>query len=247
MLASKPRWKIAEFDYDRIEVVVLAMLCEDPTLQEAVKLSDFHSENAKKIFKLPPGVEPTKEQRAWGKTMTFAIIYGQLPSTYAARNGCSLEEADRMYKDFFAAYPGIKAYFNRVEKEVRDTGKAITLFGRVRTFELQGDNRDWSVLLEAKNFGIQSVATDITSWMLCEILDEAETNIVVNKGIQYGKHFKIINVVHDSIWITYDPDYEIEILDFIKNIMEDMSRLPIKFDLPLKVSYTTGYSLAETL
>lgn len=95
------------YDYSQVELRVLAGVTQEPALLRTfAEGQDPHIMTAAMMLGIPVD-QVTKAQRAIGKTMNFAILYGMGPKSMAERLAISLDEA----KDLEAKY---KAQFTRI-------------------------------------------------------------------------------------------------------------------------------------
>ncbi|MDR1313523.1 MAG: DNA polymerase I [Deltaproteobacteria bacterium] len=119
-------------DYSQIELRVMAELSGDLALTEAFRRGeDIHRETAAAVFgKLPEAVTP--EERSRAKSINFGIIYGQgafgLGQAMKIPQGAARDFIER----YFARFPGINSYMERVKKDAARSGEVRTLFGRRR-------------------------------------------------------------------------------------------------------------------
>jgi DNA polymerase-1 len=63
-------------DYSQVELRILAYLSGDTSFIQSANSRDLHSENARKIFKIPDDQPVPKDLRKKAKTVSFAIPYG---------------------------------------------------------------------------------------------------------------------------------------------------------------------------
>lgn len=236
-----PGWNVLEWDYDRIELVVLAFLSRDPQMMEDLLAGkDLHTVMGMKLSEALGEDYDPKFHRELGKRANFAKVYGESPQTFAARNGIELKLAMKIYEEYDKTYPTVREFFAEVTSKIKRGEALYTPFGLRRTFRLTGNRiDDIHTILEACNFIIQSTATYITCWKLCEMYDW------LDERPHRHNNMEIINTVHDSVWPmireTYVPTYYAA----CKDIMEDMSTLPFEFDLPLKVSAKRGLNYGD--
>lgn len=123
-------------DYSQIELRVLAFLSQDQGLLEAFeKNEDIHMRTAKYIF---PDRTITSEERRIAKTVNFGVIYGITGFGLSKTLGCSPWEATQYIDAFYARYPRVRAYYDELLADARDTGYVETYFDRRRV--IQGIN-----------------------------------------------------------------------------------------------------------
>lgn len=98
------------FDYSQIELRVLAGVTQEPTLLRAFELGeDPHTATASMMLGIPLD-QVSSEERAIGKTLNFAILYGQGPKSMAERLAISLPEAQALEADYKAQFTKIDAW-----------------------------------------------------------------------------------------------------------------------------------------
>ncbi len=122
-------WMLAA-DYSQIELRLLAHLSQDPALVAAFQQGqDVHQQTAARVFGCDLAAV-TPEQRAAAKTVNFGVIYGMGPRGLADRLGIPLAEAKRFIDEYFAGYPGVRAFTHELVERARANGFTTTLLGR---------------------------------------------------------------------------------------------------------------------
>lgn len=132
---------ILGYDYSQIELRIMAGESQEPTLLAAFeKAEDVHSATASLMLNVPKD-EVTKDQRAIGKTMNFALIYGMGAKSLGERLGIDKLSAEKLYDQYFAAYSAIKVWSDRQLQEGKRYGYTKSRMGRRHTiWELQSDD-----------------------------------------------------------------------------------------------------------
>jgi DNA polymerase-1 len=135
-------WYILDFDYSQVELRVMAGLSQEPALIEAFNTDkDVHTITAGMMLGIP-AEEITPEQRAVGKTMNFALLYGMGVNSLSDRLAIPKAQASELYNAYFSGFAAITAWMEKMKYEGVRRGYAETLFGRKYTiWELQSDNR----------------------------------------------------------------------------------------------------------
>jgi len=120
-------------DYSGQEQIVLANESMDKDLLNFYdqNLGDMHSFVASKIFPELNGLSlreikdnhPDKRQIA--KAAGFAINYGGNGMTIAENLSIPVSQGDAVYEAYFKAFPGLKNYFERVQKATLDRGYVL--------------------------------------------------------------------------------------------------------------------------
>jgi DNA polymerase I len=204
-------WKIVNADYSGQEQIILANKSEDKDLISFYEqnLGDMHSFVASKIFPELVGISLDdikthhKDKRQIAKAAGFAINYGGNGYTIANNLGISQHIGDEVYSAYFRAFPGLKNYFNRVQKLARERGYILIdpITGRKYWFKYPRSNKaKGEIDRAALNYPIQGEAGGITKlapilfrrWIL-----ENELQDVVF----------ITNLVHDEINVEVREDY----------------------------------------
>ena len=118
-------------DYTGQEQIVLANKSLDESLLAfyANGGGEMHSFIASKIYpdelaglSLDEIKANHKDKRQVAKSAGFAINYGGQGNTIADNLGISVEQGDAIYDAYFAAFPGLKAYFDNAKKFGIDNG-----------------------------------------------------------------------------------------------------------------------------
>lgn len=73
-----------------------------------------------------------KKRRKKCKTLLLAITYGMGMSTIAEMLNCTYDEAKKLVDDFYAGFPTIKQWMDKLQQKCRDTGYVEDLWGRRR-------------------------------------------------------------------------------------------------------------------
>lgn len=116
---------LVDSDYSAQEQVVLANSSLDPTLLKFYDdgLKDIHAFIASKMFWYLNDVsyeeikEKYKDERQESKIAGFIISYGGSSNNIAEQLNKSKEDGERVFKAYFNAFPGLKAYFEERKQE----------------------------------------------------------------------------------------------------------------------------------
>ncbi|MDY4740379.1 MAG: DNA polymerase I [Alloprevotella sp.] len=187
-------------DYSQIELRIMAHLSGDESLIRDFKDGrDIHAATAARIFKKP--IEDiSRDERRKAKTANFGIIYGISAFGLAERMGVSRTEAKDLIENYFATYPGVKAYIEQSVNLARELGYIETLFGRRRYLpDIHSRNAVVRGYAErnAVNAPIQGTAADIIKVAM----------IRIDKRLQQeGFHAKMTLQVHDELNFTCPAD-----------------------------------------
>jgi DNA polymerase-1 len=226
---------IISADYSQIELRIMAHLCGDEHLCEAfLKNEDVHSATAAKIF----GVdiqEVSAQQRRIAKTANFGIMYGISSFGLAQRLKIDRSQAQQIIADYFASFPAIAAYMDRVKKEAHENGYVETIFGRKRYLpDLRSHNANIRNFAErnAINAPIQGSSADIIKMAMVKV-----SNMLKEKGFRS----KMILQIHDELLFDAYPEEVVELKKCIKEAMENIVQLSV----PLVVECSEGKNWFE--
>lgn len=119
-------------DYSQIELRVLAHFSGDPELRRAfADGEDVHALVASRLFGVAQ-TDVTPDMRRKAKAVNFGLVYGQTSFGLSKSIGVSTGEAAAYIDAFFATYPGVLTFFDRVLDDCARRGFVQTLLGRRR-------------------------------------------------------------------------------------------------------------------
>lgn len=205
---APPGYVIVNADYSGQEQIILANKSNDPELQKFYLdgHSDMHSFIASKIYpelaNVPLDEIKTnhKGKRQIAKAAGFAINYGGTGYTIAKNLGISEDEGNAVYDAYFAAFPNLKNYFDKVQQESLNRGYIlIDLVTRRKHWfrPPENDRQRGAIKRNALNYPIQGEAGGITK--LAPILFR---DWIYLKGLQ--DRVFITNIIHDEINVECD-------------------------------------------
>jgi DNA polymerase I-like protein with 3'-5' exonuclease and polymerase domains len=213
-IKAAPGHKIVAMDLTTAEVYVAAILAKDEALIDVFKAGgNFHSQIAKKVFKLPCEADKVAElygmQRQAAKAVTFGIMYGaganKISEQVTKDSGkpFTRNEAQEVINDYFEEFHKLKSWIEDNQKFIKQNGFIYSYFGRKRRLPnvASTDSGIQSHSIRSGlNFLVQSAASDIN---LLGAIDMGSW-IKANK-----KKARIFALVHDSI-LAEVPEDEIE-------------------------------------
>ena len=151
-------------DYSQIELRLMAHLSAEPALLEAYhRGEDVHRVTAAAVAGIAEEAV-SKRQRERAKATNFGIMYGLSAFGLSEQVEISVDEAREFIAAYFAKYPRVKEFRERVVAQATQDGYVTTLFGRRRAVpELRSSNRRLRSLGErlAVNTVLQGTAADI--------------------------------------------------------------------------------------
>ena len=208
-------------DYSQIELRIMAHLSQDENLIEAfMQGNDIHAATAAKIFKKPLE-EVTTDERRKAKTANFGIIYGISAFGLAERMGVSRTEAKQLIEEYFATYPGVRAYMEKSIKMAREKGYTETIFKR--RCQLPDINSNNSVVRgyaerNAINAPIQGSAADIIKIAMIRVSKRMK---------QEGLKSKMILQVHDELNFSVLPEEKEKLQSLVIEEMQGATTLSV--------------------
>jgi len=234
-IPGKSNHVLVDADYSQIELRIMAHISQDATLMNSFqKDEDVHLRTAALVFKKPPE-EVTPELRRRAKEVNFGIMYGMGAFGLASRLNIPQEEAEAFIEDYFANYPGVKAFIDRIKTEAKQQGYVTTLLNRRRYLpEIHNENRRIREFAErtAINTPIQGSAADLIKVAMINIARQIKENKL---------NAKMIMQVHDELMFEVVID-EVEVLSqLVRREMENAIRLSV----PIKVDIGTGKNWLE--
>ena len=224
-------------DYSQIELRILAHLSGDEALLQAFREGlDIHAATAARVFGVDPG-EVDRERRRRAKVFNFGVLYGLTAFGLTQREGIPREEAEEFIQAYFAAYPKVAEWRERVVEEARERGYAETLTGRRRPVPaLRARDRNQRMAAEriAINMPAQGTAADIIKIAMNGIDRELEERRAE------GARARLVLQVHDEL-IFELPAAELD------RVRETAARLMPSVDLavPLVLEEKWGRSWGE--
>lgn len=163
-VAPGPAWRLLSADYSQIELRVMASISGDEGMISAFREGlDIHTATAAKVHNVPLE-EVTAAMRRVAKMVNFGIIYGISSFGLAQRLGIARAEGARIIEEYFAKYPGVKAFMDRAIEEAKACGYVETLTGRrrwVRDINSANANVRKGAERVAINTPIQGTAADM--------------------------------------------------------------------------------------
>ncbi|WP_445249769.1 DNA polymerase I [Microcoleus sp. OTE_8_concoct_300] len=244
-------WLMVSADYSQIELRILAHLSQEPVLIEAYQNNrDVHTVTAQLLFEKE---EVTPDERRFGKTINFGVIYGMGAIKFGRSMGKTSADGKEFIKRFNERYSKVFEFLEKVKKEAIALGYVTTILGRRRylkfesesILDLKGRNPqdihsdrlkslsrdDAQSLRAAANAPIQGSSADIIKLAMIE----------VHKILQ-NYQARLLLQVHDELIFEVPPDEWEELQPKIRSAMENA--LPLS--VPLIVDIHAGQNWMET-
>ena len=217
-------------DYSQIELRVLAHLSSDTNMINILKSqdADIHTETASRIFDVK--IESvTKDMRRKAKEVNFGLIYGMEAFGLSKSLNVSKKEAQDLIDSYFAQFPKIKGYLDRIVSDAEKNGYTKTLYGRKRYIkELSSSNFQLKAMGKriAMNAPIQGTAADIMKIAMLGVQE---------KTLKY-ESTNLILQIHDEIIVQTPKESSKEVMTLVKTEMESASKLKVPLFVNIKAS-----------
>ena len=240
-------YKLVQFDYNQIEMRLMAHLSQDPTMIEVYrKNGDIHTDTAMRVF----GIKNVKDvdemkHRYPAKRVGFGVINLITAHGLArelAEGGAGVWTEDRcqeLLDIWFSIHPGVKSYFSEVERKAFRERKVVDMWGRMEfiseVMSVFPHIREAGVR-RAVNQGIQSGAQGIIKEAMRELwpmVEEWNKRYDDQKG---GCSVRPLIQIHDDLTFEIVNNMMGLIIPQIKKVMENV----VKLSIPITVEVKTG-------
>ncbi len=217
----KDGYIFADADYSQIELRILASMSGDAELIAAYRSEeDIHRITASKVFHVPFD-EVTDLQRRNAKAVNFGIVYGISSFGLSQDLSISKDEAKAYIEEYFATYPGVKAFLDNAKENAKKDGYSVTMFGRRRPIpELKSSNfmqRQFGERV-AMNAPVQGTAADIIKIAMIKVYNRLERE---------GLKSRLLLQIHDELLVETAGDEKDAVLNILKEEMQGAADLPV--------------------
>ena len=132
MFVARDGFKLIGIDYSQMELRIMADISNDDLLQKDFHDGhDIHTATAARILGKNIA-DVSKTERSMGKTVNFAILFGQTPFGLSKLLGIDREEATTYIRSYFETYVGVEEYIRVLEKEAFKRGFVQSMLGTTR-------------------------------------------------------------------------------------------------------------------
>ncbi len=219
---------LIDADYSQIELRVLAHMSGDENLIAAYQAEkDIHRITASQVFHVP-FEEVTDLQRRNAKAVNFGIVYGISSFGLSQDLSISRKEAQEYIDRYFETYPGIKAFLDRLVADAKDTGYALTMYGRRRPVpELSSSNymqRQFGERI-AMNSPIQGTAADIIKIAMLRVYNRLKAEQLKSR---------LILQVHDELLIETASDEIEQVKQILSEEMQHAADLRVALEIGMQ-------------
>lgn len=217
---AAPGCKLISADYSQIELRIMAHLSEDPGLVDAFRHNaDIHTATAAEVFgKARDQVTPNDRRIA--KVINFGLIYGMSAFGLAKNLGIDRQDAKNYITKYFARYPGVRDYMDRIKALADRQGYVETALGRRLWLPdmRAGGMRRAAAERAAINAPMQGSAADLIKLSM----------IAVQKWIEDKKlKSKLILQIHDELIMEVPEDEVALVTENLPKIMDSVVTLHV--------------------
>jgi len=231
---AEPGHVLISADYSQIELRVLAHLSGDDALTAAFRRGeDIHDQTALRVFGASSGLD-RYELRRRAKIINYALLYGKTAFTLAKDIGVSQQAAQSFIDAYFAGFPGVRVFIDRLLEDARATGIVKTMFGRRRLVpELTSQNTQVRAAAEraSVNLPIQGSAADILKRAMIDVHRALAARAAPGRAAA-----RMILTVHDELLFECPAAEVDEVVPIIRDGMEHAVALSV----PLTVDVGVG-------
>jgi DNA polymerase I-like protein with 3'-5' exonuclease and polymerase domains len=224
-------------DAKQLEWVCAAYLSQDKVaIKEINDELDQHTDNQKR-FGLP--------DRLTAKTFVFRLIYGGSAFSYANDNNFKHigNEAfwQKVIDEFYKKYTGLKDWHDEIFFRAKKDAKLTMLTGREYKYPpvINAFGKLKYPRTRILNYPVQGLGADLM----------AIARVSLRNRLADMEGVKLINTVHDSIMLDYDPEvcYTNSIVEIVNNCFTDIPKnfnklFGKEFNLPMRVDVQVGTS-----
>ena len=226
---AEPGHVLISADYSQIELRLLAHIGDIPQLKKAFQDGlDIHAMTASEMFGVPIEGMPSDIRRR-AKAINFGIVYGISAFGLANQLAIPRDEAGAYIKSYFERFPGIRAYMDRMQAEVREKAYVTTIFGRkVNIPAVRGKSPAERSFADraAINAPIQGAAADVIRRAMIRMPQALK---------DAGLTARMLLQVHDEL-VFEAPEHEADAVCAVaKQVMEHAPLPAVDISVPLVV------------
>lgn len=227
---AAPDHVLISADYSQIELRVLAHMAGEEALIEAFRTGeDIHERTGLKLFGPDSGLDK-HVLRSRSKMVNYAVLYGKTPFTLSRDINVTQEAAQEFIDAYFAGFPRVRAFIDRLLDEARVTGVVRTMAGRrrlvpnltSRNFQMRAQAER-----EAVNMPIQGSAADILKKAMIDLHAELPRR---------GLKTRMILTVHDELLFESPRDEADAAAALVRDRMENAMALSVPLTVDVGIA-----------
>jgi DNA polymerase-1 len=237
-LVAPPNTYMFGFDYSQIELRMTAGISKESNMLEAFDAGiDIHTATAAAMFGVAPD-KVEKEQRQQGKLINFALLYGQGVKSTAEVLGISKADAQELYNRYFAGFPQLKAWTDKVVEKGKAQGSVETIFGRkVVIWDFESTD-SWIYAKGERlcvNATVQGSAADYMRLAMIRVSEWLDENDLRDK-------VRLVMNIHDALEFYVDKDIDPH---WLAEQMRPIVTFPIKGFPEMRADFHLGSSWGQ--
>jgi len=229
-------FKLVGMDYAQMELRIMADMSQDDLLiKDFLDDLDIHKATAARIMDKDIG-NITKQERGIGKTVNFAILFGQTPFGLSRLLNIDAQKASEYIRLYFEHYVGVENYIRILEKEAYKHGYVQSMLGttrRVAAVKSRNITARRAALREAVNMPIQGTEADIMKLGMVKI------NEIIER--EFPEEAYILLQIHDELVFEVKEGRTKEFVEKISDLLKNVVALATTLD----VHASTGGDLSE--
>jgi DNA polymerase-1 len=231
---ADPGFKLVSADYSQVELRVLAHVTGEPELIEAFSRGeDIHRRTAAEVYSVPAD-QVTPDMRRLAKVVNFGVVYGLSDFGLARDTGMSQEDARTFIDAYFANFPAVTKYLEKVRNHAREWGWVETFMGRRRYLaDIRAANRQLRLAAErmAVNMPIQGGAADIMKRAMILVDASLRQNMLRSR---------MLLQVHDELLLEAPLDEVDTLIPVLRAAMAGAADLAVPLEVDVKVGDNWG-------
>ena len=244
MFRAREGYTLVEGDFAQIEFRMWAHYSNDQKMiQEIVGGLDIHRKVASAVFNIPyEEIGKDSDERRMAKTAVFGLMFGRGAKAISEEFKISLTQAYKISNTFLSMYPTARRWLDSIVLQAKRDKFLVNFFGRRRrlyAFNSQDEEVVAGTERQAKNFLMQSTASDITNYTAVRMRDIAK---------KYGAQL-VINV-HDCLMFEVPDVYAVEFAQVLQTEAQRTItgiRIPTPMDVKLGKSWGSTEKLKDVL
>lgn len=235
VVAPKGRLML-EGDGGQMELRTLGALSNDKNMIKDFRSGrDFHGIARHRMFGRGYGKENYTHQEVLdAKTIVFGPPYGRGPESMAEQMRCSLKEVEEFLEAIWGPYPDAWAWLEARVQELKNTGEVKSHYGRVRHWGLLTPESFEPASKEARNFGVQSAATDTNLLIMIGLYETGDLDLI----------FPLLPT-HDAILNDIDENRPKEAKRVFKEYAEHKAQELLNTEMPFVYDIGIGQSWGD--
>ncbi len=241
-IIAAPGHYLLTFDFSQAELRVLAGASQEPLLLEAfANDEDIHAATASGMLGVPiEGMD--KATRKKGKTINFALLYGQGPKAMSEQLGVSFEEAKALYNSYFERFTNVTTWFNNTKNQGFANKAMRSIFGRrIPMWEL--DSSQKSIRSKAERVMINSVIQGAVADYVKYIMLRARKALIA-EGL-WGNGVMMTMNQHDALTFEIRDDIDPNMIrDLLQPVvvLDNEAFAPLNGYPPFRADWELGQS-----